>query len=184
MAARALLRLPEAELARRAAGLEWLLLDVDGVLTDGRLYYHANGETLKTFHVRDGFALKLARTAGLKTGLLTARNHPAISRRAEDLGMDTVMLGIRDKAVELDAFLARERTSADRLAYAGDDLPDLPVLRRVALAFAPADAAPEVVDAAHVVLSRSGGDGAVREMIELVLGWRGDWARLIAPHLS
>jgi len=173
---------PEA-FARRAAGLEWLLFDVDGVLTDGSLFYTRRGEQVKRFHVRDGLGLKLARRAGLKVGLFSGRRSRPLERRAADLEVDAVILGSRDKGKDFDRFLADRDTTPGRVAFVGDDLQDLPVLGRCALSFAPRDAVAEVRDVVHVVLDAAGGQGAGRETVERILEARGDWQRLIA-HFS
>ena len=167
-------------IARRAPGLEWLLFDVDGVLTDGYLYYTRWGEQVKRFNVQDGLGIRLAQRAGLKLGLLSGRRSRPLEVRAKELDFDAVILGSNDKAAAFEKFLAKHQTTPRRVAFIGDDLPDLPVLGRCALAFAPADAAEEVRAAAHTVLERGGGAGAAREMIELILKARGDWERLIA----
>jgi 3-deoxy-D-manno-octulosonate 8-phosphate phosphatase (KDO 8-P phosphatase) len=177
-------RLADDELARRAARLEWLLLDVDGVLTDGRLRYGGRGERWKTFHVRDGLAVHLARRAGLKVGLLSGRTSPALLRRADDLAVDALLAGRADKGRAFEEFLAERATAADRVAYAGDDLLDLPVLRRCALSFAPADAVAEVRARVDRVLAARGGDGAVRELVEIVLRARGAWDAAVAPYVG
>jgi len=174
------MRLDDRELARRAAGLEWLLLDVDGVLTDGALLYSADGEAMKAFHVRDGLGLKLAQRAGLGVGLLSGRDSAPLRRRAEELGLDAVILGRDDKEAAFDGFLAARGTRAEHVAYAGDDLLDLPVLRRAGLAFAPADAVAEVRRGADRVLRAAGGHGAVRELVEILLRARGQWRELTA----
>lgn len=176
--------LDDAGLARRAARLEWLLFDVDGVFTDGRLYYTAEGEHMKRFHVRDGFAVALARRAGLRMALLSGRSSAALARRADELGLDAVLLGHTDKLPAFEAFLAERSLDAERTSYVGDDLLDLPVLDRAGLSFAPADAAPEVRRRVHRVLGCAGGAGAVREMVETVLKARGDWERATAPWLD
>lgn len=163
---------------RRALDLEWLLTDVDGVLTDGRLFYGPRGENLKAFNVRDGLGLKLAQRAGLKVGVLSARSSSALNRRSSELGLDAVMAGSEDKGSAFERFLSRRTTSARRVAYIGDDLPDLAILGRVGLAFCPADAAPEVRAVAHVVLTCSGGKGAVREVVERLLEARGQWKEM------
>jgi 3-deoxy-D-manno-octulosonate 8-phosphate phosphatase (KDO 8-P phosphatase) len=168
--------------AVRAAGLEWLLFDVDGVLTDGRLVYGADGEQKKVFHVRDGLALRLARQAGLKVGILSGRQSPALERRVADLGLDALICGSKDKQADFARFLEEQGTSALRVAYVGDDLPDLPVLLRCGLAFCPADAVAEVQAVVHHRLATDGGHGAAREMIELLLKTRGDWHRLVAHY--
>jgi 3-deoxy-D-manno-octulosonate 8-phosphate phosphatase (KDO 8-P phosphatase) len=168
------LALADADFAGRARQLSWLLCDVDGVLTDGRLYYGA-GEPLVAFDIKDGWAMKAARRAGLKVGILTGRNTPAVAARAADLGLDATILGREDKGAALDEFLARAACGDPAIAYIGDDLLDLPILRRVGLALCPADAVAEVRAVAHRVLSRDGGRGAVREAIEAILGARGAW---------
>ena len=166
--------------AQRATGLDWLLFDVDGVLTDGRLYFTRWGEQIKRFHAHDGLGFRLAQRAGLKLGLLSGRRSRPLEVRAAELDFDEIILGSNDKAKAFEEFLAKHETTPRRVAFIGDDLPDLPVLGRCALAFAPADAAEEVRAIAHTVLKRAGGDGAAREMIEKILKARGDWEKLIA----
>lgn len=174
--------LHDDEFARRAATLEWLLLDVDGVLTDGRLYYSRAGESLKVFHVRDGLAVRLAARAGLRVGLLSGRASAALARRAADLRFDAVLTGRDDKDTAFGEFLDRYDTDAKRVAYIADDLPDLKVLGRCGLALAPADAAPEVRAVAHRVLTCAGGEGAVREAVETILKARGDWDEALSRY--
>jgi 3-deoxy-D-manno-octulosonate 8-phosphate phosphatase (KDO 8-P phosphatase) len=161
-----------AELARRARALEWLLLDVDGVMTDGRLYYTAAGEEIKVFHVRDGLGIKLAQRAGLKVGILSGRQSGALARRAADLRLDALIQGRDDKGPAFDEFLAAHATTADRVAYIGDDVLDLPILDRAGLSFAPADAVEAVRRQVDRVLAAAGGAGAVREAVELLLAAR------------
>jgi 3-deoxy-D-manno-octulosonate 8-phosphate phosphatase (KDO 8-P phosphatase) len=174
---------PEA-FAARAAELSWLLFDVDGVLTDGRLLYGADGEQWKVFDVRDGLGLKLAQRAGLKVGLLSGRESRALLDRAQELGVDALVTNRIDKQAAFRELLAAHATSARRVAYLGDDLVDLPVLLACGLSFAPADAVPDVRSRVHRVLDRPGGRAAAREMVELVLRARGDWDRLLADFLS
>lgn len=166
--------------AARARRLRWLLLDVDGVLTDGRLWYGADGAVAKAFDVKDGLGIELARAAGLRVGLLTGRSDAATDARARELGMDLVLRGRGDKREAFAAFLAEQGVAAEEVAYVGDDLPDLPVLAQCGLGAAPADAVEAVRRAAAVVLTRRGGRGAVRELVELILLWRGEGARLAA----
>jgi 3-deoxy-D-manno-octulosonate 8-phosphate phosphatase (KDO 8-P phosphatase) len=172
--------LTEAEFSRRATALEWVLMDVDGVLTDGRLYYSRSGETLKAFHVRDGMGMRLAQRDGLKLGVISSRAAAPLIRRAEDLRLNAVLTGREAKGPAFDEFLDRFHTKPQNVAFIGDDLQDLIVLARAGLAFAPADAVPEVRAVAHHVLANGGGHGAVREMIELILRARGSWDRLLA----
>ena len=172
----------EEDFVRRASGLEWLLFDVDGVLTDGLLYYTHRGEALKRFNVKDGLAFRLAQRAGLKLGLLTGRKSRALARRAKELDFDAVTYGSSDKARDFEKFLRKRDTTPGRVAYIGDDLPDLPVLGRCALAFAPADAVAEVQAVVHRVLGSPGGHGAGREMIEQILKARGQWDEILAAY--
>ncbi|MDX1503422.1 MAG: HAD hydrolase family protein [Thermoanaerobaculia bacterium] len=173
--------LSDDEMIRRAGGLRWILSDVDGVLTDGGLTYDRRGAASLTFDVKDGMGLKLAQRAGLQVGLLSSRSSDAAERRAAELGLDGVHLGIEDKGAWLDRFLDRQRLAAREIAYIGDDLADLVVLGRCGLAFAPADAVAEVKAVADRVLDARGGRGAVREMVERILRARGDWERVLAP---
>jgi 3-deoxy-D-manno-octulosonate 8-phosphate phosphatase (KDO 8-P phosphatase) len=173
-----------ADLRLRAAALEWILTDVDGVLTDGRLVYGPEGEAWKTFDVRDGLGLKLAQRAGLKVGVLSARGGPALVRRAGELGLDAVVIRREDKREAFRELLDERRVRARQVAYAGDDLVDLPILLACGLSFAPADAVAEVRERVDHTLSCRGGRGAVREMVEWILRARGDWERVIAPYLD
>jgi len=156
---------------------------VDGVLTDGRLVYGADGEHWKVFDVRDGLALKLAQRDGLRVGMLSGRESRALETRAQELGVDALVANRVDKAAAFGEFLAAQATAAGRVAYLGDDLVDLPVLLACGLSFAPADAVPEVRSRVHRVLARAGGRAAAREMVEVVLRARGAWERLTAEFL-
>lgn len=171
--------LSDEEFARRAREIAWILLDVDGVLTDGGLYYDRLGAGLLRFDVRDGLAIKLAQKAGIKVGVLSGRGSQALKRRAAELDLDTTIVGSRDKAADFERFLDQHATEPRRVAFAGDDLPDLQVLGRCGLSFAPANGAEEVRAVVHCVLRRSGGSGAVRELIEAILRARGDWQRAL-----
>jgi len=174
----------DESLAERARALEWLLFDVDGVFTDGRLVYGPAGEEQKVFHVRDGLGLRLARKAGLKVGILSGRTSAALRFRAGEIGVDALIIDRSDKVPAFDEFLEAHGTASERVAYMGDDVLDLPVLRRCGLSFAPADAVAEVRERVDRVLLRKGGDGVVREMCEVVLRARGQWEGLIAEYLG
>jgi len=163
------------EFSVRAARLRLLLFDVDGVLTDGSVNVDATGGELKRFHIRDGAALAYAQRAGLLTGVLSARASGATTARTQELKMAVVVQGVADKRVALTEILAAQQLTPEEVAYMGDDLVDLPVMRLVGLSAAPADAATEVAAAAHFVTWHSGGEGAVREFIEAVLKARGQW---------
>lgn len=164
------------DLEARARSVRALLLDVDGVLTDGRLYYFADGSEAKVMHARDGLGLQLVRAAGLAVALISGRASPIIEKRAAELGIELVLQGIKDKVAAYEEVLAQLGLTDDLVAYIGDDLPDLPVLSRAGLSFAPADAAPEVRGSVAVVLRSNGGHGAVREACERLLKARGAWA--------
>jgi 3-deoxy-D-manno-octulosonate 8-phosphate phosphatase (KDO 8-P phosphatase) len=174
----------DSDLAQRARALEWLLFDVDGVFTDGRLIYGAQGELWKVFHVRDGLGLRLARRAGLKVGILTGRGSAALEFRSRELELDALIEERSDKADAFAELLRDHRTAGERVAYLGDDLLDLPVMRRCGLSFAPADAVPEVRDRVDWVLANRGGAAVVREMCELILRARGEWDGLVGQLLE
>ncbi|HEY2783564.1 MAG TPA: HAD hydrolase family protein [Fimbriiglobus sp.] len=160
-----------AELGDRAARIDRLLLDVDGVLTDGRVIYGGDGTELKHFHVRDGSGLKFWHQTGKRTAVISGRSSPAVAYRARELGIEFLVQGCSDK-------LAAFRTlglEPDRVCAIGDDLPDLPVMLRCGLAVAVADACPEVKRAAHWVAPYPGGKGAVRAAVEWLLSLRGEW---------
>src|ERR1700681_1265924 len=151
----------EDDFSRRARDLDWLLLDVDGVLTDGRLSSGAEGEQWKVFHVHDGVGLKLAKDVGLKVGILSGRGNAALEARSRELGLDAIVEGRHDKDAAFTEFLAQHAAAPERVAYIGDDILDLSVLRRCGLSFAPADAALEVRERVHRVLTRPGGRAVV-----------------------
>jgi len=161
-----------AEAGLRAARVRLVVLDVDGVLTDGRLYMGAGGEALKVFDVRDGHGVRLLREAGLGVALLSSRASTIVERRASELDIDTVLQGERDKLAALERLLAARGVAAAECAYMGDDWPDLPVMARVGFAAAVGDAAPEVRRAAHWIAQADGGRGAVRALAEYVLRCR------------
>lgn len=159
----------------RAARIRLLLFDVDGVLTDGLVMMHADGTESKGFHIRDGAALVWAQRAGVPVGLLSSRASGATTQRAAQLAIRLVVQGVPDKLAAYDQILRDSNLADDAVAYMGDDLVDLPVLARVGLAAAPADAAPEVRAAVHWVSACTGGRGAVREFIEMVLRAQHRW---------
>lgn len=163
----------------KAARVDVLVLDVDGVLTDGGIWYTERGDELKRFHVRDGFGLKLWQRAGGRAAILSGRHSEAVARRAAELGLAPVYQGYDDKAAGFDALLAEIGATADRVCGVGDDLPDLPFLTRCGLAVAVGDAAFEVQSAADHVTAAPGGRGAVREAVEWLLKARGQWANLV-----
>lgn len=165
-------------LQQRCAGIRLLVVDVDGVLTDGGIVYTSDGVELKRFHVRDGSALKLWNQDGRRSAVITGRRSPLVEVRAAELGVQFVYQGASDKMTSYRELLARSGASPAEVCYVGDDLPDLPLLRHCGLAVAVADACPEARADAHYVARQAGGRGAVREVIELVLRCQGDWQRL------
>ena len=155
-----------------AARVQLLVLDVDGVLTDGRLWFGADGEVLKAFHVRDGHGIKQLREAGIEVAVISGRRSTAVEARMHELGVTRVAQGVQDKQLALDALLAELRVGATEAACLVDDLPDLPLLRSVGLPAAVADAHPVVLAAARHVTALPGGHGAVREFCDWLLAAR------------
>lgn len=166
----------------RARKVKLLVLDVDGVLTDGGLYYGPEGEALKRFDVKDGHGIVLCRDTGLPSAILTARSSRAVEVRAGELRIPFVLQGQRDKKAGLEKLLGLCELAPEALAYIGDDVNDLPVLTRVGFAAAPADARPEVKEHVHYVCENRGGHGAVRELCELLLRAQGRWEEALALH--
>jgi 3-deoxy-D-manno-octulosonate 8-phosphate phosphatase (KDO 8-P phosphatase) len=154
-----------------------LIFDVDGVLTDGRLAPGPGGDTEKTFSSQDGCAMKLWRGQGRRIALISGRKSLLVDRRAAELGLDFVYTGIEEKIQSFETLLANARVAESDVAYVGDDLPDLPVMRRCGIPLAVANAVPEVKRAAAYVSRRSGGDGAAAELIEWLLRLDGTWPR-------
>jgi len=173
------LKLETPDLERRAQHIKLLLMDCDGVLTDACLTLLENGDEQKTFHARDGQGITLFHRAGLKTGIISGRTSSAVERRARDLGMTYVHQCAKDKIKAFDEILAEADVSPEQCAYIGDDLADIPVMHRVELAVAVADAVAETRQAAHYVTVHNGGHGAVREVTELILSAQGRWTELI-----
>jgi 3-deoxy-D-manno-octulosonate 8-phosphate phosphatase (KDO 8-P phosphatase) len=172
------------DLPARAATVKLLLLDVDGVLTDGRVTYTDAGDEVKRFHVRDGSGLKIWQSLGLRAAVLSGRASRAVERRATELGLAPVIQGRSDKLPAFRDLLAALELRPEQVCAVGDDLPDLPVLVRCGLSVAVADACPEVRAAAHWTTPAAGGAGAVREAIEWVLKLRGEWDGVVRGFLE
>ncbi len=166
------------EAQSRARAVKLLLMDVDGTLTDGSLFVLPDGEEVKAYNVKDGLGILLARLAGLKTGIITGKTSRALEKRAQKLGLDEFHQGILDKKRVLDDILARRKLTRDEVAYIGDDLGDLEVIKSVGLAGAVADAHPEVKKHSHFICRENGGRGAVREFIEFILTSQEKWSEL------
>lgn len=166
----------------RAARIELLLLDVDGVLTDGSIVYGGEDLELKRFHVRDGSGLKLWQRAGKRAAIISGRNSRAVDRRAAELGVSPVLQGRADKLPAFEELLAATGMEAEQVCAIGDDLPDWPVLSRCGLGIAVADACSELRQAADYTTVLPGGRGAVREAIEWLLKLQGSWDSLVAEY--
>jgi len=173
---------PSADATRRAAAIRLLVLDVDGVLTDGRLYFGADGEALKVFDVRDGHGVKLLREAGIEVAILSARRSPIVERRARELGIMQVIQGAADKGASFADLARASRLAPEQCGYVGDDWPDLAALAQAGFAATVADAAPEVRQFAHWISVAPGGCGAVRELAEFILRAQGRFEALLRRH--
>ena len=158
-----------SEVQQRAARIKLLLMDCDGVLTDGRIWIFENGEEQKGFHTRDGLGIDLWHRAGLKSGIISGRTSSAVERRARGLGMSFVVQGREDKLEAFVETLAQAEVTNAEVGYVGDDLNDIPLMLRSGLAVAVADAAIETREHAHYVTEAAGGFGAIREVVELIL---------------
>lgn len=167
----------------RAARLQLMILDVDGVLTDGRLFIGPQGEAMKAFDVRDGHGIKMLMSAGVEIAVLTARRSAIVAARMRELGVARVLQGQTEKREGFARLLRETNLSAEQCGYMGDDLPDLGVLSLVGFAAAPADAAEEVRAAAHWVAPREGGRAAVRAAAEFILRAQGKWEETLARHV-
>lgn len=166
------------DLASKAARIELVIFDVDGVLTDGRLYLGNDGNEYKAFHIRDGHGIKMLLETGVDVAIISGRHAASVERRMADLGIRHVALGVQDKLAAFNSLLERLDLTADQVAFVGDDLIDLPVMSRVGLAVAVQDADPFVKQHAHWQTPSPGGRGAAREVCELLLEARGQLAAL------
>jgi len=172
---------PPAILAA-AKKIKLLLLDVDGVLTDGRLYYGNSGEELKAFNIQDGLGIRLLQRGGIQVGIITGRRSTLLERRAEELTISPIIQGREDKWSALNEILEGMDISPQEIAFMGDDLPDLAVINRVGLGITPANANSAVANQAHWQTEKCGGDGAVREVAELILGAQKKLESLLATY--
>src|SRR6201989_1459641 len=171
------------EVEQRAAEVKLLLLDCDGVLTDGRITPSAGGDELKSFHTRDGHGLVMLHRAGLRSGIISGRTSRLVEMRAEDLGIRYVRQGALDKISVFESLLNEAAVEPSSVAYVGDDVVDIPLMRRSGLAIAVSDPTPDTRNAAHYVTRLAGGHGAVREVCELILKAQGLWEELMKRYL-
>ncbi len=169
-------------LEQRCQSIELLLSDVDGVLTDGGVIFNNQGIELKEFHIRDGLGIKLWQRVGHRFGIVTGRASHIVKLRAAELAIDLVRQGVEDKWSVVQQMLLELKLAPDQVAFVGDDLPDLPVVGRVGLGIAVADAVEELRQTAHYTTQLSGGRGAVREAIEVILKAQGRWPALIQRY--
>lgn len=172
------------DIERRAARIRLLLMDCDGVLTDGRITLIGDGDEEKSFHTRDGHGLVLLHRAGLRSGIISGRTSSLVERRARELGMSYVKQGTWDKIKEYEEVLAEAGVESEEVAFIGDDVTDIPLMNRSELAVAVADASEETRMNAHYITSLPGGFGAVREVCELILKAQGQWADLMRRYIK
>jgi 3-deoxy-D-manno-octulosonate 8-phosphate phosphatase (KDO 8-P phosphatase) len=172
------------EIQKRAARVKLLLMDCDGVLTDGRIWVFEKGEDQKAFHTRDGLGIGLLHRAGLMSGIISGRTSSALERRAQSLKVSYLWQGRDDKREAFADTLVQARISSEEVAFVGDDLTDLALMAQAGLAVAVADAVAEVRERAHYVTTASGGNGAVREVVELILKAQGRWDDLVKSYLK
>jgi 3-deoxy-D-manno-octulosonate 8-phosphate phosphatase (KDO 8-P phosphatase) len=169
---------------RRAARIKLLLMDCDGVLTDGRLWLFDDGDEQKSFNVRDGLGLDLWHRAGLKSGIISGRNSSALKRRAHGLRVEFVRQGSENKVEAFQELLGLAEVDENEVAFIGDDLNDIPLMLRSELAVAVADAAEETRAVAHLVTRANGGSGAIREVVEIILKAQGRWEEVMEMYLK
>lgn len=172
------------ELDLRIKRIKLVLMDCDGVLTDGRIMLSSDGDEQKSFHTRDGHGIVLLHRAGIKTGIISGRTSSLLERRALELGMNILRQGTWNKTKDFEEVLQEANIKEDETAFIGDDVTDIPLMLRVGLAVAVADAVEETKDAAHYVTTLNGGFGAVREVADLILKTQGHWEELMKRYIS
>lgn len=173
-----------AKIEKRASHIKLLLMDCDGVMTDGRITLRDQGDEEKSFHTRDGHGVVLLHRAGLESGIISGRTSSVVERRAGELGMKYVRQGTWDKLKDFEELLREAKVEEREVAFIGDDVTDIPLMRRSELAIAVADAVQETRSVAHYVTRSAGGLGAVREVCELILKAQGRWSDLMRPYLG
>lgn len=175
-------RIPQ-NIRARLANIRLMVFDVDGVLTDGSLWYGENGEALKRFHVQDGHGLKMLSMGGINVALVTGREGPIVARRAAELGLGDVMQNVRDKGAALATLATRHHLKMDQIGFMGDDLIDLPAMQRAGFAASVPEAPAYIAQAAHWVSTRPGGHGAARECCDLILAAQQRLGQFFQPGL-
>ena len=167
-------------LKNRIKKIKVLALDVDGVMTDGKIIFDSEGKETKNFDVQDGFALVLLKKAGFKTAIITARSSNVVSLRARDLNVDKTYQDAYPKVIAYEQMLKDFNVTDSDVCFMGDDLPDRQIIKRAGLGVAVANAAADVKRSAHYITKHCGGDGAIREVIELILKGQGKWKKILA----
>lgn len=172
------------ELLEKLKAIRLVVFDVDGVLTDGRIIYNDEGQETKSFDVKDGHGIKLLMRSGIDVAIITARLSKTVTHRAANLGIDLVYQGMRDKSAAFDDMLQKMGLRPEQAAYMGDDIIDLPVIRRAGFSAAVSDAVAEVREAVDYVSEKRGGRGAARDLAELVLKAQGRWEEILKTYLK
>lgn len=170
--------------AELSKNIKLLLLDVDGVMTNGEIIIGQNGELCKAFNAMDGLGISLAKRYGIQVGIITGRKSGIVEHRAAELNIDMLYMGIKNKFETLKEILMQGQYTAEQIAFMGDDLNDLPIIKNVGFVIAPANAAVELRERAHYICRRSGGNGAIREAIEYILKNQGLWSKVINDYLE
>ncbi|MBA55807.1 MAG: hypothetical protein CMK89_15230 [Pseudomonadales bacterium] len=173
----------QQDLLRKAKPIKLVAFDIDGIMTDGRLYFTSLGDEIKAFNVKDGLGLNLLRKSGVEVAIITGRTSELVNRRARDLKIGKLIQGREDKKIALQELMAQENLSAEQIAYMGDDLPDLPAIRHAGLGVTVADALPIVKQHADLITEANGGDGAVREFCDWLLQAQGNLDKVLEPYL-
>ena len=174
----------EEQLHQTAQNIRLLILDVDGVLTDGKLYFSNSGEEMKAFSTLDGHGIKLLRSSGVEVAIITGRKSNLVAKRASDLGIHLIAQGREDKFVALQELLENHPVTLENIAYIGDDHPDLLVMTRVALGVAVSNAHPDVIAHANWITQRKGGEGAVREVVDIILKAQGNHSDILKTYIG
>lgn len=172
------------DMAQKIKTVSFLILDVDGVLTDGRIIIDDLGNETKQFHVRDGHGLKLLMRLGIEVIILTGRTSQVVEHRARELGIEEIHQGAKNKLDVLQEIMAKRGISGEHIAYIGDDIVDIPVFRKVGFAVAVADASEDAKEAADYITKNGGGKGAVREICELILKIQNKWDAVVSRYYS
>lgn len=176
--------LSSTEVKLKAKSIQVLLLDVDGVLSDGKIYFDENGKESKAFNTLDGHGIKMLQRSGVKVGIITGRNSYIVEKRAQDLGIEWLKQGREDKFDALSELLQDTNIELENIAYMGDDYPDLSVMCRVGLALCPANAHTEVAARSHWQSSTKGGEGAVREACDLIMQAQNTYQAALEPYIN